>query len=230
MLAAFAVLQVLAQPAAAPIEVDRICRKALAPDPVTGRTEDVCEILAVDHGDVVYVEPGIRRMVIGQYVSAARSFVPAPEAPIRDVRSPSGWHVVVSSFLDCKEVSAELRVRLFRPDGTLGGVSDILTVLEGIEVGYLFGDGDDVLAIQSSEEHSYNSRTDVWLLPNRGEPQRLLDINATLGRFSGAVKGARPGVWVNRQTYDGVHASTKGWVGEFWVWNHQRKSLTLEKQ
>jgi hypothetical protein len=102
--------------------------------------------------------------------------------------------------------------------------------LEGIGLGRLFGGTDDILAIQSNEEHSYNSMTDIWLLPERGEPRQLVEMNGTLGKFSRGSKGSRPGAWIRRQTYDGVHAQTKGWANEFWVWNPARKSLTVEKK
>ena len=92
------------------------------------------------------------------------------------------------------------------------------------------GGTDDLLVITSNEEHSYNSSTNIWLLPERGAPLSLIVVNATLGKFSKAGKHARPGVWLKRQSYDGVHAETKGWVDEFWVWDPANKSLTPEKK
>jgi hypothetical protein len=101
--------------------------------------------------------------------------------------------------------------------------------LERIEVGHLFGGTDEIVAIQSNEEHSYDSMSGMWLLPQRGEPQQLIDINATLGKFSQGGNKLPPGAWIRRQTYDGVHAETEGWVDEFWVWDTARKSLTSKR-
>jgi hypothetical protein len=228
---AIAVFLVFAASAAVPGEVDRFCWKSPVTDPKTGRTEDVCQILAVERGSVTYIQPGFRAVVIGKYVSGGQRFVPQAEAPIRDLRSPHGWHIVVSSFLPRDEESdAMLRVRFFGPDGKLRGTAEVLMTLEGIEVGHLFGGSDNILALQSNEEHSYNSMTDMWLLPERGAPQELIEMNATFGKFSKGANGTRPGAWLSRETYDGVHAETKGWVDEFWAWDPARKSLTVDKK
>ncbi|MGD0497080.1 MAG: hypothetical protein ABSC23_01455 [Bryobacteraceae bacterium] len=212
-------------------EVDRYCWKPLAEGPKTGRAEDVCLTLAVNNGSVTYTEAGLRSLVIGKYVGAAQRFVPGTEAPIRDLRSPDGWHIVVSSaLLRGAEAGAMLRIRFFGPGGEPRGTAEVQMTLEGDEVGHLFGGADNILAVQSNEEHSYNSMTDIWLLPKQGEPRKLIEMNAILGRFSSGSKGTRPGVWIRRQTYDGVHAETKGWLDEFWIWDPARKSLTLERK
>lgn len=178
---------------------------------------------------MTYIEPGFRRLVIGKYVSAGQRFVPRTEASIRDLRSARGWDIVLSSFLQREDFSAALRVRFFDPDGKLRGTDDLLMALEQIEVGRLFGGSDEIVAIQSNEEHSYNSRSGMWLLPQRGDPRQLIDINATLGKFSRGGNKLPPGAWIRRQTYDGVHAETKGWVDEFWVRDTAKKSLTSER-
>jgi hypothetical protein len=183
----------------------------------------------VEQGNVTYVEAGTRRLVLGKYVSEAQRFVPRTEAPIRDLRSPRGWHIVVSSVLQ-KEELPRLRVRFFGPDGSLRTTDEVLMTLEEIEIGRLFGGTDDVLAIQSNEEHSYNSMTSVWLLPERGEPKGLIEDHATLGKFSTGGNNTRPGVSIRSQTYDGVNSATKGWATELWVWDSAKKSLTLEKK
>ena len=180
---------------------------------------------------MTFIEPGFRSLAIGKYAVAAQRFVPRTEAPIRDVRSPHGWHIVVSSFLGRgEEQSATLRIRFFGPDGESRGTAEVLMTLEEIEMGYLFGGTDCILAIQSNEEHSYNSMANIWLLPERGNARQLIEMNATLGRFSKGDNGSRSGTWIRRQTYDGVHAQTKGWANEFWVWNSAKKLLTLEKK
>lgn len=231
ILSGVAILQLFMAFAAVPGEVDRFCRKGFRADPRTGRVEDVCTILAVDRGNVTYIEPGFRQLVIGKYVPAAQAFVPPTEAPIRLLQSPHGWHIVVSSFLKRGEESgAALHVTFLDPNRKLHGTDEALMTLEASEVGNFFGGADDILAIQSNEEHSYNSMTNIWLLPARGDPQQLIDLNATIGRFSKGGRRNRPGVWIRRQTYDGGHAETKGWLDEFWVWDAAKKSLTFEKE
>jgi len=138
-----------------------------------------------------------------------------------------GWHIVVSSALRKKDLPS-LRIRFFGPEGSLRATKASLMMLEQAEIGRLFGETDDVLAIQSNEEHSYNSRTSVWLLPERGGPKQLIEANAVLGKFSKGSNTARPGIWISRQNYDGVHSDTKGWVDEFWARDPARKSLILE--
>jgi len=209
---------------AAPGEIDRHCWNA-------GGAEDICQILTFDEGSVVYNELGFRRLVIGKYVSAAQRFVPRAEAPIRDLRSSHGWHIVVSAFLQREqgESGAMLRIRFFGPRGEPRGKAEVLMTLEEAEVGELFGGGDDILAVQSNEEHSYNSTADIWLLPHQGKPIELLEMNATISKFSKTGERTPPGVWIKRQTYDGVHAETKGWVDEFWVWNPAKKRLTSSR-
>jgi hypothetical protein len=110
---AASLIKLLMASAAVPGEVDRHCWKSPLPD----SKEEICQILAVDEGRVTFIEPGVRSLVIGKYVGAAQRFVPRTEAPIRDVRSPQGWHVVVSLFLAREEESAKLRIRFFGPDG-----------------------------------------------------------------------------------------------------------------
>ena len=46
----------------------------------------------------------------------------------------------------------------------------------------------------------------------------------------GQAVGSVPGGTIARQIYDGVHAETKGTVEEFYTWDRDRKTLTLEKQ
>jgi hypothetical protein len=179
----------------------------------------------------MYTESGFRQLVIGKYANSGQRFVPHNEAPIRDLRSPRGWRVIVSSFLRRDESpEAGLRVRFFGPDGKIRRTDKILMTLEEVELGNLFGATDDILAITSNEEHSYNSSTDIWLLPERGEPRELIAANATLGKFSRVGRDARPGVWIKRQSYDGVHAETKGGVDEFWLWDPTKKSLALDRK
>ena len=229
---ALAIFQTLAASAVVPGEVHRICWKSFSPDPKTGIADDVCMILAIQRNRVTYIEPGYRALVIGKYASAGQRFVPRTEAPIRDLHSAGSWHIVVSSFLEPEDEEARvgLRVRFFGPEGKLRTTEEVLMGLEDIILGHLFGGSDDIFVIQSTEEHSYNSMTNMWLLPEQGAPQALVAENAAYGKFSKGGNGTKPGAWIARQTYDGIHAETKGWVEEFWVWDPTKKTLTLEKK
>jgi hypothetical protein len=210
-------LQLVVVSAAPPAEVDRHCRNGY------------CDVLNVRDG-VVRLVDSQRTLDLGKYVAAAQDLVPRNEAPIRVLLSPSGWRIVVSAFLGhADEAEAGLRVRFFGPDTRLRMMDTVLMALEQVEIGRLFGGDDEILAIQSNEEHSYNSRTDIWLLPERGAPKRLIDVGAKFGKVA-KDPGTRPGIWISRQTYDGVHAETKGWEDEFWIWDAKNKSLALRQK
>ncbi len=214
--ALFIIFPFLVAEAAQPAEVDRFCHSG------------DCDVLAVHQGEVKLTD-SLRSLNLGDYVPAAQYLVPRQEAPIRSLVSTRRWRIVVSAYLDHSDESeAGLRVRFFGPEGKLRATDQVLMGLEQIRIGRLFGGDDDILAIQSNEEHSYNSRTDIWLLPEHGVPRRLIDANATFGKFS-KDGGDRGGVWISRQTYDGVHAETKGWRDEFWAWDARSQSLVLHQ-
>lgn len=44
------------------------------------------------------------------------------------------------------------------------------------------GGNDEILAVTSNEEHAYNAQTEIWLLPEQGNPKVLLQIQ---GYFAG---------------------------------------------
>lgn len=67
--------------------------------------------------------------------------------------------------------------------------------------------------------------TEIWLLPKAGEPKNLLEVNGTVKRFVRSEKGIGPGVWINRETYDGSHSETKGFASEFHEWDVERRQL-----
>jgi hypothetical protein len=188
---------------------------------------DQCQFLTVRQGLVRFADfPALSRdLVIGRYAQGYQRFVPAVEVPIRGARSPGGWLVVVSAFLDHAEGGQELRVRMYAPDGSKQGQSDIMSALEGLELGDVFGTADEVLAITSTEEHAYNVNTTIWLLQKAGGPRKLMDVPGVLIKAAKARDGARSGALIRRQTYDGEHAETKGWVEEFWAWDPIQKSL-----
>jgi hypothetical protein len=195
-------------------QVDRFC------------LADSCQSLEIEGGVVRFSDPSppSRSLVIGTYVATAQRLVPATEAPIRQLVSARGWRLVVSAFLDHDEDEVRLRLRCFSPDGILRRTEDILSSLDEAKLGYLFGDSDEIFVVTSTEEHVYSARTEIWYLPALGDPRKVLSTESTIGRFS---SGNDPGVTIERETYDGVHAETKGRVPEFWVWSRSTKALTL---
>jgi hypothetical protein len=210
-------LQCLALYAAVPGEIDRVCRNGY------------CTTLTVEHGQVRLSDP-LRTLLLGSYLESDQHLTPPTEAPIRDLVSAGGWHVVFSAFLDHGEGSeAGLRIRFYDSDATLRGTADILMALEQVTTGYLFGGTHDIVAVTSSEEHAYNVRTDIWLLPNHADPKLLLRITGVYKQFWNGNGAHRPGVMISRETYDGVHAETKGSIPEFYVWDRRRRELTARQ-
>jgi hypothetical protein len=202
--------------AAAPQEIDRAC------------FPNYCDSLVKDGGAVRYVSVG-RSLVVGRYLEQYEVFVPKTEAPILARRSPQGWRVIGSVYLDHVEGEVRLRLRFFGPDGLLRGQDETAVHVGDAELGRLFGDNSEVFAVTSDWEHSYNVETKMWLLPQLGSPQTLLSMSGTQGRFvTGGPNG--PGVWINRETYDGENAETKGFVSEFWRWDSGRKTLTKKEK
>ena len=215
MILALAIFQVAAA-SGVPGAIDRVCGA-------------YCEVLAVQGDTVRFIDqwPPARTLVLGTYARTAQDLVPRPEAPISDLRSPGGWRVVASVYLDHEEDAALTHLRFFNPSGELLGVATALPAIEQAEVGRLFGGADDVFATTSNEEHSYGSRTAIWLLPPGAPPKLLVEVQGTYERFFGPAAGETPGVTIARQTYDGVHPETKGTVREFYEWDRDAKSLRL---
>ncbi len=92
-----------------------------------------------------------------------------------------------------------------------------------------FGTTDEVLAISTREEHSYNVLTSAWYLPPCGNPKLLMTGTGTFGGFGRVSENPGPGLVVNHESYDGEDANTKGWDDNFYVWNPTAKTLTLQR-
>jgi hypothetical protein len=123
-----------------------------------------------------------------------------------------------------------MHLRFFGPDGSLRATGAVLSALEQSKVGNLFGVGDEMFSITSNEEHAYNAQTEIWYLPESGDPKVVLEVQGRVESLAGGRGQGVPGVAVDRQTYDGVHAETKGRVREFYVWDRGTKSLVLQKE
>jgi len=51
------------------------------------------------------------------------------------------------------------------------------------------------------------------------------NVNGALIRFQAASSRVPAGVWIDRETYDGVHGNTKGRQHTFWRWDPDTKIL-----
>ena len=191
-------------------------------------------ILAVQDGRVRLVDQWLdRNLDLGKYAEAAQRFVPETEAPVNDLRSPRGWRVVTSVRIvheGDNEGDVMAHIRFFGPDGKLRAMSDALFMILHTELGNLFGGNDEIFAVTSEEEHSYNDETAIWFLPDRGDPNLLLASSGDLGKVSGRARGETPGILFAHQTYDGANPDTKGFVEQFYEWDSKTKSLTLRSK
>jgi hypothetical protein len=209
-------------PAHAHGQIDQVCEGAF------------CESLSVKGEFVRFIDstPPPRTIVLGRLIPQAQHFVPQVEAPLWDMRSETRWRVIVSAFLQHSgdnEGAVGLRARFFSGGPTLSGSFDMYGLLEGANLGTLFGGDDDIFALTSNEEHAYDVETEIWLLPPNGIPRRLLAFPGVYDRFNRAIGGRPAGVLVSRETYDGEHAETKGRIKQFWAWDSEKKTLNLSK-
>ena len=197
-----------------PGHIDSICRNQ-------------CEILAVQDGRVKLIDqwaPAARTIDLGKYASAAQGLIPQTEAPVHDLRSPHGWRIVASVYLDHQRDEASAHVRFFAPDGRLLATKGALELVESLELGEFAGGADEIVALTSEEEHAYNDQTELWYLPTPGEPKLVLATGGAFERFNS------DGAVLARQTYDGVHADTKGVVDDFYTWDHRSQTMVLRKR
>jgi hypothetical protein len=194
--------------------------------------EGDCVILTVENGRVFAERTGefAGKREVAKVEEAGVPFVPATEAPLNYTKTSRGWITVVSVFLP-KEYdfdAPELHLYLYDAQRDRKVVSDLYNFLGSLNVGRIFhGTNAEFVQVSSTGAHAYVVRTIVWLLPAAGTPAVLLDVPGLLSRIQQATSKEPAGLWINRQTYDGVHAETKGEKPEFWMWNPNRKTLIL---
>jgi hypothetical protein len=138
--------------------------------------------------------------------------------------------VIASTYLDeYDDQGPFMRLRIFDPHGQLQQNYDGDHFLDDIEAGKLFGTSDVILSIQTGGARSYLQHTLIWLLPDAGKPKQLLEFRGALQRFqpTGSGLNGLPGVWTELETFDGVHAETRGRKPEFRAWDENQKALTL---
>jgi len=220
------------------LAVDLILFVAAVTLPCLGREldhrclEGDCVILSVQNGKVFAERTGefAGKREIERVDNAGIPFVPSTEAPIRYARTSRGWVAVVSAFLP-KEYDfdgPELRLYIFDSQRKLKTVSNQYNFLGSFNAGRIFKNSDsEFVQVSSTGAHAYVVRTVVWLLPTLGSPVAVLDVPGLLNHVQQAATSVAAGLWIDLQTYDGMHAETKGQKTEFWRWNSDRQAFTL---
>jgi hypothetical protein len=204
---------VLLQLVTASVPIDRACQ---------GTT---CIRLIERDGSVHFEQVGPENesdVVLGKYLQLSGVDVPPIEAPVRETVTSGRWRIIFSVLLDHEQLEARGRVRFIDPRGTIASIAEALYYPEVTYAGRLFGDSAEIFVVSSTEEHAYNTYSQIWLLPRVGRPQLLLDFKGSVLRFAKAAPNVQPGVVVGSQTFDGVDPSTKHQVEEFYVWDAKR--------
>jgi hypothetical protein len=186
-------------------------------------------VLRVEKGKVFAERTGEfgGKREVGSYNSRAAPLVPKAEAPIRFSKTHNGWTVVVTAYFpeEFDFDAPELRLYLFDPGGKRATVDDHYNLLGTLKAGKILSTGEEFALIDSTGGHAYVVRTSAWLLPTSGPPKHVLDVPGLLARIR---NDDVPGLFIDRETYNGVHAETKGRVKEFWAWNPDQKSFVLK--
>lgn len=204
-------------------------------DPVISRicVDSDCRCLVLHNGEVRFRRKGTGALsvdrAIGPYLKQYQRLVASNELPILE-RSYSGWRIIVSAALiEDEDNGPIMKFRFFGPTHHLiGDYQGDLGVLN-LRLGRLFG-GESVIAAATTEGvHAYDNMAIVWLLPERGALETLLQKPGSVARIENAgPNGTRAGVWVNRQIYDGVHPETKREIHKFWQWRANERKLVRQ--
>ena len=193
--------------------------------------QEDCVVLTVEGGKVFAERTGefAGKREVANYDSKGASLVPKTEAPIRFSKTPGGWTAVVTAYLpeEFDFDAPELRLYLFDPGGKRAAMDDNYSLLGSFDAGRILNTEDEFALISSTGAHAYVVRTSAWFLPASGPPKHVLDVPGLLASTQESNAGP-PGLFIYRQTYDGIHAETKGEVKEFWIWNPDRKTFALK--
>ena len=212
---------------AAPVTAKQLDRKCDQGD---------CLALVVENGNVLgqrtgEFSPG--KLEIGKYDPKGARLVSPKEAPIMYSKTQRGWVAVVAAYIpEDVLLWPQLRLYIFDPQGHRTTVEDLYnrigpTARPNFRMGKLFNTNSEILQVSTDGEHSYVVRTLIWLLPENGTPKLLLDAPGLVDRIQQAAAGKQAGFSIQRETYDGVHAETKGQKREFWVWDEEQKTLRM---
>lgn len=190
-------------------------------DAKCGKTE--CTYLVVQSGKVIDLTPlpgsNIqRRVVVGEYDSAAKSLVPPTEAPIRALATPTGWRLVVSASLDVEVGEAGLRIRVLAPDGRVAASDSGDELLTLAKIGPLFAGSDQFAAVCQSAVHPWTDQCRIWWLRPDGTALKVFDFQ---GRILNFGAGPDPGIWTEQTTHLNDDPYRTLTTRDFWRWNPQ---------
>ncbi len=192
-----------------------------------------CVVLTEEAGKVSVERTGefAQKREVGIYEPRAASLVPQTEAPIRFSKTQNGWTAVVTAYLpeQFDFDAPELRLYLFDPRGMRAAVDDNYNLLGTFQAGRILRTPDEFALISSTGAHAYVVRTSIWLLPPLGPPKHVMDVPG-LPAGTRESSATPPGLFIDRQTYDGIHAETKGQVKELWVWDRDKRTFTRKAE
>jgi len=195
-----------------------------------------CLTLVIENGKVLGQRSGgfsPGNLELGKYDVRGASLVSAKEAPVLYSKTRRGWVGLVAAYIPEEALLwPQLRLYIFDPQGHRTTTQDLYIRIgseaqPNFRIGALFNTNSEFLQVSTDGEHSYVVRTLIWLLPDKGAPRLLLDEPSLVNRVQQSSAGRRGGIWTQRETYDGVHAETKGSKSEFWAWDEDQKALQL---
>ena len=185
-----------------------------------------CVSLRIESGRVYVDNTGefARTIHIGTYDISAKSDVPPTEAPILSKKTSNGWIAIVTASLPSKfDFNAPvLRVYILNRLHEKQLSFDSQMTLDSFRAGRLFNVTDEFVQISASGEHAYVVQTVVWHLPKNGSPKLMIDVPGLVAGINVVSRG----IWIDRQTYDGIHAESKGHRRELWSWRSGRFMMT----
>ena len=197
-------------------QVDKAC------NPKSG----LCTSLLVKSGKVVdYVPAPIYRTVeMGPYVHGAQRLVPKYEAPVSELRTPSGWIMVVSGSVRPRGYPG-LVLRIYAPGGkvvlTARSGSEILTMAK---LGRLFGGRDEIAAACMSSPHPNTGHCRLWWLRRGSAPVQAFNLYGRILAF--VPEPPAPGVWTRQVTNIFDNPYRQFVETDFWKWNAAEGTLT----
>ena len=192
-----------------------------------------CVTLSVEGGRVFLDHTGefADRREVGAYNAAGALLVPHSGAPIRYSKATGGDVIVVAAFLP-RELdfnAPELRLYVFDSQGRQLSTDIGYTLLGSLCVGRIFRTQADFVVMSTTGAHSYVVRTTAWYLPpHGGQPRRVLEVVGLLTKVQVARGAEHAGLWIDRETYDGVNWKTKGQLPEFWAWDEPRGAMVKD--
>ncbi len=188
-----------------------------------------CTLLLLRRGKVVDFTPNKdpsfdRTVEMGPYAPGAQHLVPKYEAPVSELRTPSGWTMVVSGSVR-PEGYAGLNVRFFAPGGkvalTYNGGSEILTMAK---LGRLFGGRDEIAAVCTSSPHPNTQDCRLWWLRRGSAPVQVFNLYGRILAF--VPEPSAPGVWTRQVTNIFDNPYRQFVETDFWKWNAAKGTLT----